>query len=214
MSRDRLTVLLASHNPHKLRLLRDLFEGLPLELIAADTALAHLGRLREEGSTFADRARSKALTAASASTLLTLAEASGLEVDALGGRPGVRSAHFAHEGATDAENNDALLKALDDVDADQRTARLRCALCLVDPWAPQAAAPLVVEGTCEGRIVRAGRGTCGFGYDSIFVVDGFDDRPLADLDDGERSSVSHHAAAARAMLPLLHALLARRLDAA
>ena len=121
--------------------------------------------------------------------MLTLADDSGLEVDALDGAPGVRSARFAHERATDAENNAALLAALDAlpdaVGTRPLTARFRCVLALVDPYASDGE-PIVVEGRCEGTITRTPRGSGGFGYDPLFVVDGTD-KTMAELTEAEKN---------------------------
>jgi XTP/dITP diphosphohydrolase len=143
--------------------------------------------------------------------MVTLAEDSGLEVDALGGRPGVRSARFAKEGATDAENNALLLSSLSEVDDDQRTARFRCVMVLVDPWSPGE--PIVTEGRCEGRIAREPRGAGGFGYDPLFVVTG-EDMTMAELPEHRKNEISHRARAAAAMRPRLIALARDRARAA
>ena len=123
----------------------------------------------------------------------------------------MRSARFAHERATDAENNAALLAALADVDGAGRRARFRCVLALFDPFAPPARSPLFVEGRCEGVIAREGRGGGGFGYDPLFLVDGFDGRAMAELGDGDKDAVSHRGRAVRALLPLLREVVIARL---
>ncbi|MGH7272193.1 MAG: non-canonical purine NTP pyrophosphatase, partial [Polyangiaceae bacterium] len=115
------------------------------------------------------------------------------------GRPGVRSARFAHDVATDAENNAALLAALGE--GDEFSARFRCALVLIDPFT-SCGAPHEVEGVCEGSIVRAERGSGGFGYDALFVAAGMD-RTLAELSLEEKNRVSHRARAFAALRPLL-----------
>lgn len=143
--------------------------------------------------------------------MVTIAEDSGLEVDALNGQPGVRSARYAREGATDAENNETLLAALEHVEDDQRQARFRCAMVLLDPWSDDP--PTIEEGRCEGVIDRYARGAGGFGYDPLFVVEGFG-RTMAELDDEEKNRVSHRGKAARALRPALEALIARRVEEA
>src|SRR5262249_10147897 len=153
----------------------------------------------------------KARAAANETRLVTIADDSGLEIDALGGRPGVRSARFAKEGATDAENNAAVLKALEEGEASQRSARFRCVLALIDPWSE--AAPVLVEGRCEGRIASEPSGTGGFGYDPLFVVDGYG-RTMADLTEAEKNVSSHRAKAVAALRPRLEDLLSARLAAA
>ena len=131
-----------------------------------------------------------------------LADDSGLEVDALGGRPGVRSARYAGEDATDAENNQKLLEALRDVPDAQRTARFRCAIALVDANGREVA---LVEGTCEGRIGREPKGSHGFGYDPLFMPDGFT-QTIAELGPETKDQISHRAKAAAKLVPVLRQL--------
>ena len=211
MIAGKITIVVATGNHGKLRELRAIFAHLPVELVAMNDALPRPLHIVEDGATFEANARKKGEAVASATTLLTLADDSGLEVDALGGRPGVRSARFAHEKATDAENNAALLSALAEVDDPQRTARFRCVLALFDPWAPEGASPIFAEGACEGRIAREGRGTGGFGYDPLFLVDECDGRAMAELADDEKNRVSHRGRAAIALLPKLAAIVEERL---
>lgn len=207
-----LTLLIATTNRGKLAELRALLADMPVEIVSLATALPDRPQAVEDGATFRDNALIKARAAASAAMLVTLAEDAGLEVDAIGGRPGVRSARFSQEGATDAENNATLLKALEEVEDEQRTARFRCVMVLLDPWSEGEARELVVEGSCEGVIARAPRGGGGFGYDPLFVVSGFG-RTMAELGDDEKNRVSHRARAALALRPALADLVARRLAA-
>jgi XTP/dITP diphosphohydrolase len=214
-------LLLASHNRGKLAELRVLLGDLPVDLVPLGTALPGKPQATEDGETFLDNARIKARAAASATRMVTLAEDAGLEVDALGGRPGVRSARFAGEEATDAENNAALLKALEEVDDDQRTARFRCVMVLIDPWGevPEGGSgmcEIVAEGRCEGTIARAPRGGGGFGYDPLFVVTGSagpdgESCTMAELGEDEKNKGSHRARAVAALRPALEDLIARRL---
>lgn len=202
-------LLLATSNRGKLLELRALLADLPVEIVSLAHALPGKPQVVEDGATFRDNALIKARAAANATMLVTLAEDAGLEVDALGGRPGVRSARFSGEHATDAQNNAALLKALEEVEDDQRTARFRCVMVLIDPWGEGAAREIVVEGSCEGVIARAPRGGGGFGYDPLFLVDGFG-RTMAELSDDEKNQVSHRARAVHALRPALLDLVARR----
>jgi XTP/dITP diphosphohydrolase len=204
------TLLLATTNKGKLHELGRLLGDLPVELVSLSAALPGKPQAVEDGATLEDNAWIKGRAAASASMLVTLAEDSGLEVDALGGRPGVRSARFAGEGATDAENNAALLEALEEVDDDQRTARFRCVMVLIDPYAEGEAREQKTEGRCEGSIGRKARGAGGFGYDPLFLVDD-KGRTMAELDEREKAEVSHRGRAALAMRPAIEALIARRL---
>jgi XTP/dITP diphosphohydrolase len=206
----QMSLLLATANRGKLAELRALLGDLPVEILAGPTALPDRPPVVEDGATFEDNARLKARAGAAASMLVTLADDSGLEVDALGGRPGVRSARFVKEGATDAENNAALLAALGDLEDDQRGARFRCVLVLVDPWGDGEPREVVTEGRCEGRIARKAVGAGGFGYDPLFVVSG-EGRTMAELTDEEKNAVSHRARAVQAMRPVLAELVAARL---
>jgi XTP/dITP diphosphohydrolase len=209
--RPLFSLVIATHNQGKLVELRALLEDLPVEPVPLASALPGRPQATEDGLTFLDNARIKARAAAAATRMVTLAEDAGLEVDALGGRPGVRSARFAGEGATDAENNAALLEALEEVEDDQRSARFRCVMVVVDPSAEAEARELVAEGRCEGRIARQPRGGGGFGYDPLFVVAGHDGQTMAELPDDEKNRTSHRARAVAALRPALEALIARRL---
>jgi XTP/dITP diphosphohydrolase len=205
------SLLIATSNKGKLVELGRLLGDLPVELLSLAAALPGRPQAVEDGATLEDNAWIKGRAAAEASMLVTLAEDSGLEVDALGGRPGVRSARFAGEGATDAENNAALLSALSEVDDDQRTARFRCVMVLIDPYAEGALREQKSEGRCEGSIGREARGTGGFGYDPLFIVAGKGGRTMAELDEQEKGEVSHRGLAALALRPAIEALIARRL---
>jgi XTP/dITP diphosphohydrolase len=208
--RPVLSILAATSNRGKLNELRSLLSDLPVEILSWTSVLRNRPQVVEDGATFEDNARLKARAAAAAATMITLADDSGLEVDALGGRPGVRSARFATDGATDAENNAALLATLEEVEDDQRSARFRCVLVLVDPWA-EGDQMKVTEGRCEGTVARQTSGAGGFGYDPLFVVEGMG-RTMADLSAAEKNLVSHRARAVEAMRPALKELIARRLQ--
>ena len=193
-------LLLATRNPGKLAELRALLADLPIEVAAAVDA----PEVDETGSTFAENARLKALAVARWSGEWALADDSGLEVDALGGRPGVLSSRYAGSGATDAERNARLLAELADVPDAARTARFRCVIALAAPdgrvW--------MREGACEGRIARAPRGSHGFGYDPVFLLP---ERGLtmAELPPEEKSRISHRARALSAMREVLQGLITR-----
>lgn len=202
-------LLLATSNRGKLAELRELLADLPIEIVSLATALPGRPQVAEDGATLRDNALIKARAAAAATMMITIAEDAGLEVDALGGRPGVRSARFAGEAATDADNNAALLEALEEVEDDQRSARFRCVMVLLDPWAEGTAREIVVEGACEGVIARAPRGGGGFGYDPLFLVEGLG-LTMAELPEGEKNHISHRARAAHALRPALEDLITRR----
>ncbi len=212
-----MTLLLATTNRGKLAELRALLADLPFDVASLAEVLPGAPPVVEDGATFRDNALLKARAAVAAARVVTIAEDAGLEVDALGGRPGVRSARYAKEGATDAENNAALLKALAEVEDGQRAARFRCVMVLVDPWAEGSEGTggheVVVEGRCEGAIARVPRGGGGFGYDPLFVVEG-SDRTMAELGEDEKNALSHRAQAVAALRPALLELVERRIAAA
>lgn len=206
-----LTVVLASSNEAKFTELSALLADLPIELVRFQDIVGQKHPLSEDGETFEANALQKATTVCRVTHMIALADDSGLEVDALAGRPGVRSARFAHERATDAENNAALLRALEDIDEDGRSARFRCVLLLVSPWEES---PRIAEGRCEGMIARTPRGSGGFGYDPLFVVADSGGRAMAELSEEEKNAVSHRGRAARALRPMIVELVNRRLDEA
>jgi XTP/dITP diphosphohydrolase len=208
---DRPTVVLATGNEHKAVELRALLGDLPVDFLLVRDVLGESAAVPEQGATFEDNAIHKARTICRATRLVSLADDSGLEVDALGGRPGVRSARFAHERATDAENNAALLRELEETAEPDRTARFRCVLALASPWNEEVQ---IAEGRCDGTIARDPRGSGGFGYDPLFVVAGLDGRAMAELSEQEKNSVSHRARAARALRPILLDLVDRMRDEA
>jgi XTP/dITP diphosphohydrolase len=202
-----MTVVLATHNQGKLAELRRLCADLPVSVVSVGEVLPSMTPVEETGATFEENAVLKARAVSRATHLVALADDSGLEVDALGGRPGVRSARFAREGATDAENNAALLSALQDVEDNQRQARFRCVMALVDPFG--ADQPITTEGRCEGRILASSRGAGGFGYDPLFLVEGLD-KTLAELGEGAKNEISHRGKALRAMRDSIEALARAR----
>jgi XTP/dITP diphosphohydrolase len=154
----------------------------------------------EDAPTFAGNAEKKARAALAQSGLPSLADDSGLEVDALDGAPGVLSARWAGEPCDDAANNAKLLAALDGVPDARRTARFRCALVFVDGDGTR----LVADGACAGRIGHAPRGTGGFGYDPLFLVDGdAEGRTMAELPPEHKNRISHRANALTKMVRAL-----------
>jgi XTP/dITP diphosphohydrolase len=213
------TLVVATGNRGKVEELRALLTGLPLEVRAVAEVMREPPVVVERGATFAENATAKASAVARATMALTLADDSGLEVDALEGRPGVRSARFAHERATDAENNAALLAALEALGepsgdgtpngTNRRfAARFRCVLALIDPFTA-GGEPTLVEGSCEGTITRTPRGSGGFGYDPLFVVEGTG-KTMAELTQAEKNTLSHRGRAFAALRPILERVLADR----
>lgn len=205
-----LSILLATTNRGKIAELKALLSDLPIELLLMSNVLPDFPPIIEDGATFEDNALIKARTAGDAAMMVTIAEDAGLEVDALGGRPGVRSARFAKEGATDAENNAELLAAMAEVEDDQRTARFRCVIVLRDPW-NETQPEILAEGRCEGVIARQARGTGGFGYDPLFIVKD-EGHTMAELGDDEKNTKSHRARAVQKLRPALEALIEARLS--
>jgi XTP/dITP diphosphohydrolase len=198
-------LLLASRNPGKLRELRAILEGVPVELVGlADAGAGPPPVVEETAETFLDNALAKARAYAAWSGLAAVADDSGLEVDALGGAPGVRSARYAGPGAGDRANLDKLLAALAGVPPERRTARFRCAAVLVDP----ALGEWHAEAAWDGRLLAAPRGTGGFGYDPVFVPDGWE-LTSAEVDQATKDAASHRGKAFRALRPAIQAWAAR-----
>lgn len=190
--------VLASSNPGKLRELAALLAPFSLQLIGQGEFGIHPAS--ETGSTFLENALLKAHHAARHARLPALADDSGLEVDALGGRPGVWSARFAGEGASDQQNLRQLLAELENVPDGWRQARYQCVIVWVRSVGDQA--PLIAHGTWEGGIAHAPRGTGGFGYDPVFIPAG-EQRTAAELSDAEKNAVSHRGQALRALVAML-----------
>lgn len=199
-----LTVAVATNNLGKIKELHELLRDLPIEWVRVSDITGSPFSVVEDGATFQDNAFIKAQAACQVTGCVALADDSGLEVDALSGRPGVRSARFAHEQATDAENNQALLATLSGIGEGARAARFRCTLAVVSPTLD---APLFASGTCEGRIGFEPRGNNGFGYDPLFIVKAFGERTMAELTAEEKNSVSHRGEAVRKLKPLLMELV-------
>jgi len=185
-----MRLVLASRNAHKVRELGPLLA--PNELVPLPD---DVGLPPEEGRTFAENALGKARAAAATTGQSAVGDDSGIEATALGGAPGIRSARYAGETASDEEN---LAKLLEDVPegGDTRVAYV-CALAIVHPGGQET----VVEGRCEGRLTHEPRGRGGFGYDPAFVPAEFDDgRTMAELSPQEKDAISHRGRAARALM--------------
>ena len=193
-----MRVVLATGNTGKLRELATHLQPLGFDLITLTER--GVSTPPETGETFADNALLKARHAARHTHLPSLADDSGIEVDALGGRPGVFSARYAGDTATDADNVCKMLHELSDVPDGRRAARFRCVLAFVrsgdDP------APILATGVWEGSILRAPRGSGGFGYDPIFVPRG-SDRSVAEWSAEEKTASSHRARALQAFIARL-----------
>jgi XTP/dITP diphosphohydrolase len=184
-------LLLATNNAGKVAELRRLLDGCGWQIVTPAEAGIELD-VQETGSSYEENATKKALQYSQASGLVALADDSGLEVDALDGRPGVQSARYAGPDRTDAERVHKLLEELRDVPDERRTARFRAVIAIAAPDGRVE----TVEGAVEGRIARAPRGANGFGYDPVFLLPG---RGLtaAELPSDEKDAISHRGVAAR-----------------
>ena len=193
-----MRVVLASSNKGKLRELASLLAPLGFDIVAQNTL--GIDTPPETGDTFAANALLKARHAAAATNLPALADDSGIEVDALGGRPGIFSARYAGEGASDQDNLRKMLSELHGVPAEKRTARYQCVIAYVRT--PADSPPILATGVWEGTLISEPRGLGGFGYDPIFVPQGFD-RTAAELDPAEKNALSHRGQALRALVTQL-----------
>ncbi len=202
-------LLLATRNRGKVSEFRALLAAVPdIELLGLDD-VPPLPEVVEDGDTFEANAVKKALSVAAGSGLLAMADDSGLEVDALDGAPGVYSARFAGQGATDSDNYRKLLEMLKDVSEARRAARFRCVLALACPAVSSPSGAEVVRlehGVCEGRILFDPRGSHGFGYDPVFLPEGHE-RGMAELSAEEKNRISHRARAAAQMCDFLAGFL-------
>jgi XTP/dITP diphosphohydrolase len=203
-------LVFATRNPGKLVELRQLLPG--IAVLGIDEAAARLGRaipeVDEDADTFAGNAAKKAREVSRATGLPALADDSGLEVEALGGAPGVWSARYAGPGAGDAANNARLLAALAGVPAARRSARFRSVLALADVAGPLGDTVITADGACDGVVLDAPRGTGGFGYDPLFLVPALG-QTFAELGVGTKGELSHRARAMQAIRPRLLAYLAQ-----
>jgi XTP/dITP diphosphohydrolase len=190
-------LLLATTNTHKLQEYRAIFSGIPFRLLSLSDVRLDMD-VEETGTTFAENAELKALAYARSSGLLSLADDSGLEIDAMGGSPGVHSARFLRADATYEERFHVILAQLRGLPPEQRTARFRCAITIAEPSGYYR----TVERTIEGVIADAPRGENGFGYDPIFLVPTLG-KTTAELSSEQKHSISHRGQAARLAATLL-----------
>ncbi len=191
------SLLIATNNPHKVAEFRRLLGGVGFDLVTP----AELGldlEVEETGQTFEENARIKARAFCSASGLPSLADDSGIEVDALGGRPGVRSARYGGDALDDVGRVSLLLAELGGAPQDQRSCRYRVVLVLARPDGHEETA----EGACEGRVAFEPAGDNGFGYDPVFHVPAYG-KTVAQLGPAQKDAISHRGQAARRMAALL-----------
>jgi XTP/dITP diphosphohydrolase len=196
-------LVLATHNAHKVGEIRALLESLPIEVLGMDS-FPDVPEPEETGVTFSENARIKATAIALATGQYALADDSGICIDALGGRPGVYSARWAGPGSGAKEWIAKSLAELQGVPDEQRTARYVCVCALA---APDGTILHETEGTFEGSIAHAPRGSSGFGYDPIFLLKDGTNRTGAELTPEEKNSLSHRGKAVRAMRPFLEPLV-------
>jgi XTP/dITP diphosphohydrolase len=193
---ERLAI--ASRNAHKLREIRAICGDWPVEWVTVEDRAIDWPEVEEPHDTYLGNALEKAHAVATALGIPAIADDSGIEVGALGGAPGPRSARYAGEGATDQDNLAMLLGAIRDIAPAERTARYRCVAAIAWPEGRE----LHAEGTCEGRLLAGPRGSGGFGYDPAFVPEGLD-LTMAELAPEEKDRISHRGRAFRALEELL-----------
>jgi len=190
-------IVIASRNPKKIAEIKEILKDTEVR-IQSLLDYPQLGEIQEDGKTFTENATKKARIVAGLTGKTALADDSGLEVDALGGAPGVYSARFAGEGATDSANNEKLLSLMRDVPYPERSARFVCVLALARPdghiW--------TVEGQCSGIIATSERGSGGFGYDPLFIVPEYG-KTFAELGDTVKNRISHRAVALQKLRDLV-----------
>jgi XTP/dITP diphosphohydrolase len=202
MAAEKRTVVVATGNAGKLAEIRHALEGFDLEFVSAKDLGAEPLDVAENGEHFTDNAYLKAAAYRKRFGMAALADDSGLVVDALGGRPGVRSSRYASENATDAENTRKLLEELDGFGSEMRAARFQCVVVLVD----EAGEATWACGTCEGQIGFSPRGSGGFGYDPVFMPDEKSGYSMAELTVAEKTAISHRG---KALAALREQLLAK-----
>jgi XTP/dITP diphosphohydrolase len=183
-------IIVATGNAGKLREIREILNDLPLQITSLADYWEPVPDIPESGDTFLENALQKAAWVFGRKGVWTLADDSGIEVDALSDEPGVKSARYAGKGAGAAANNSKLLSALEGIAPERRTARFRCVVVLMTA----ADSYFTAQGVCEGRIIGAPRGGRGFGYDPLFIPAGFD-RTFAELEAAEKNPISHRGRA-------------------
>lgn len=192
------TIVIATGNKKKLKEIKELLVEFPLEIKSLSEVGLEGLEIIEDGNTFEDNALIKARTVMKKTGFASIADDSGLEVDALEGKPGIYSARFAGEDANDNENNTKLLRLLEDVPEEKRTARFVCAIAVVFPNEES----IVTRGTCEGVIGSNLQGQRGFGYDPLFIVPQLD-KTFAEIDGEYKNKISHRGSALNKLRELM-----------
>jgi XTP/dITP diphosphohydrolase len=200
---SRPKVVLATENPHKAEEIIALLDSSRLHVqVASLLDFPHLKLPEETGATFEENASMKAEAIAAQTGLIAMADDSGLEVDALGGEPGVRSKRFAGDYANDIERYQKLLALMTDFPEGKRQARFRCCIAIAVPGKET----VIVDGVCRGKIAFAPSGSYGFGYDPVFIPEGMD-CTMAELPMEEKNKISHRSRALAAAVPVLRGIL-------
>jgi len=197
MDAEKTEIVLGTRNHGKIAEFRSLFRGMPTRLLSFYD-LPEMPAVQENGRTFQENAEKKARTIARKTRRVAVSDDSGLEVDALGGEPGVFSARFSGENATDRENTRRVLRLMESVPWEARDARFVCVICIADPRGNTSCA----TGVCQGRISFEMRGTHGFGYDPIFIPEGYT-LTMAELGPEVKNRISHRALAMQQFRPML-----------
>lgn len=195
--------LIATHNMKKRLELERILKPIGVRVLLAEEAGIELTDVEETGVTFEENALLKAESGCKESGMPCIADDSGLEVDALGGEPGVYSARYAGEHGNDEKNNELLLKNLDGISLDKRTARFVSTVCCCFPDGSH----ITVRGECEGKIGFSPDGNGGFGYDPLFLPDDFPGKTMAQLTAEEKDSISHRGKALRVLSKKLEEII-------
>jgi XTP/dITP diphosphohydrolase len=182
-------IVISSRNEGKIKEIKNFLHGLDIEILTLDD-FPDIPEIEEDGRTFEENAIKKARTVFELTKLTALADDSGLEVKYLGGEPGVNSAYFAGQKATDQQNNDKLLELLKDVQMDDRKARFKCTMVLHNSLYNN----IIFEGKCDGYIIDQPKGELGFGYDPLFVPEGYT-KTFGELDLVTKNKISHRGRA-------------------
>lgn len=199
-STQNLKLVLATRNSDKIREIREVLTGLAIDILTVDR-FPQVPEVIEDGHTLEENAIKKAKTIAEATDLLALADDTGLEVNFLGGQPGIYSSRYAGNGASYDDNVNKLLAQMKGVSWDKRTARFRCVIAIIGPKVEK-----IVAGVCEGIIAHEKRGTNGFGYDPIFYVPGYD-QTFAEMSLDVKNKISHRGLALKQARKILLELL-------
>lgn len=184
-----MDLVVATRNKHKLKEIQILLKGIPIKVFSL-VHFKNVPEVVEDGKTLEQNAIKKSVQASKFLKKLVIADDSGLEVDALGGRPGIFSARFSGKGATYESNNKKLLRLLKDLPAQKRKATFKCAIALADKGKLVGA----VEGRCRGRIISVSLGKTGFGYDPVFIPHGYK-KTFAQMGMKEKNKISHRSRA-------------------